>query len=469
MRAKGRLAGLRVRRHAIVTRERAAVRYSMRMQKLLLKRLWLLAPGALALALTWLAQANPQLTEELFSRGIYPWLSSAVALLPSFAEFSVAQWVVVAYVLLCAGFLAYYLVRFIRGKGERGMVAWRAVCGALAIASVTYSGFAVLCGLNYYRFTFADVAGFEIRESTPEELVELCEALAAGMNEARAEVSAGVEGDADSSTADPAESPGASSDSGAHAEAGSGSEARGMPVEPSELAQASETPSAAEQITRALEARAAQNAAAAEPDAYAEANGGFSAYAQRAVRAIERLAETYPALERPLYSPPKPVLFSELMSYADIGGMYFPFTVESNINTSGPFFTLPATMAHELAHQCGFMREDEANFIAYLTCKDDADPLVRYSGLTLAFDHASSALARTDYEAYVAVYGSLAYEVRADRSARLEYWARYEGPVAHVSNAANNTYLRANGQTDGTASYGRMVDLLLAEQRAARE
>lgn len=385
------------------------------MRKLMLKRLWLLVPGALALALTALCQTNATLTEELFSCGVYPWLSSAVAFLPSLVEFSVAQWVVIAFVLFCLGFLAYYLARLIRGKGERGMIAWRAVTGALAIVSVTYFGFTMLCGLNYYRCTFAEAAGFEICASSPEELVELCTVLAADMNEARAEI--GVAADALAETENP------------------DGEATGT----------------AEDI-----------------DAYAAANGGFAAYAHQAVRAMEKLAQTYDVLARPLYSPPKPVLFSELMSYADIAGMYFPFTVESNINADAPFFTLPATMAHELAHQCGFMREDEANFIAYLACKDNADPLVRYSGLSLAYDYASAALASVNREAYLAIYESLSEEVRADRNARSEFWARYEGPVAEMSNAANNTYLRANGQSDGTASYGRMVDLLLAEQRAAR-
>lgn len=84
------------------------------------------------------------------------------------------------------------------------------------------------------------------------------------------------------------------------------------------------------------------------------------------------------------------------MSYADIAGMYFPFTVESNINTDGPFFTIPATMGHEMAHQCGFMREDEANFIGYLACKDATDPLTRYSGYSLAYDYALSALVKAD-------------------------------------------------------------------------
>ena len=44
-----------------------------------LKRLWLLMPGAAALVLTWVASANSPLTEAWFSRGVYPWLSSALA------------------------------------------------------------------------------------------------------------------------------------------------------------------------------------------------------------------------------------------------------------------------------------------------------------------------------------------------------------------------------------------------------
>ena len=153
------------------------------------------------------------------------------------------------------------------------------------------------------------------------------------------------------------------------------------------------------------------------------------------------------------------------MSYADIAGMYFPFTVESNINVDGPFFTIPATMGHEMAHQCGFMREDEANFIGYLACKDASDPLTRYSGYSLAYDYALSALVKADRDTAVAVNDGLSEEVKADRRARAEYLKHFEGPVAEASNAANNAYLKANQQQDGTRSYGRMVDLLLAEAR----
>jgi hypothetical protein len=37
--------------------------------------------------------------------------------------------------------------------------------------------------------------------------------------------------------------------------------------------------------------------------------------------------------------------------------------------------------------------------------------------------------------------------------------------VAEKADAVNNTYLKSNNQEDGVKSYGRMVDLLLAERR----
>ena len=362
------------------------------MEKYRLKRFWLLVPGAVALVLTWLAPMNPATTEALFSRGLYLWWSSAWGFLPSLVPFSVAQWVVVAALVLIAVFIIYYIIRLVRGKGERTLILWRAMGTALAAVSIAFFLFATLCGLNYYRPTFVEEAGFEVRPSTTEELTALCENLAGEMNSARAEIDG-------------------------------------------------------------------------SPDAFAVTHGGFEAYSREAVSNMALLAEAYPALSRPLYSPPKPVLFSRLMSYADISGMYFPFTVESNINTDGPFFTIPATMGHELAHQCGFMREDEANFIGYLTCKNSDDPLTRYSGYALAYDYAITALAREDPSQAQAIAATLSEAVRTDRQERAAFWRQFEGPLAEVSHAANNAYLRANQQQDGTKSYGRMVDLLLAEAR----
>ena len=49
-----------------------------------------------------------------------------------------------------------------------------------------------------------------------------------------------------------------------------------------------------------------------------------------------------------------------------------------------------------------------------------------------------------------------------------QFWSRFETPndiVANLSQKVNDTYLQANRVEDGVKSYGRVVDLLLAEYR----
>ena len=55
--------------------------------------------------------------------------------------------------------------------------------------------------------------------------------------------------------------------------------------------------------------------------------------------------------------------------------------------------------------------------------------------------------------------------VKADIYDNSEYWKQFEGPVSEISETVNDTYLKANDLEDGTKSYGRVVDLLLAEYK----
>jgi len=87
----------------------------------------------------------------------------------------------------------------------------------------------------------------------------------------------------------------------------------------------------------------------------------------------------------------------------------------------------------------------------------------------LALVHSINRLYDADYDAFLEVNALMSEGVRLDFADNNAYWARYEGPVAEVSTAVNNTYLRVNNQSDGVQSYGRMVDLLLADYRARQD
>lgn len=161
------------------------------------------------------------------------------------------------------------------------------------------------------------------------------------------------------------------------------------------------------------------------------------------------------------YGAPKPVLNSKILAYAGISGIYSPFTGEANVNALIPAAFLPATAMHEAAHAYGYAREDEANFIAWLACSLHPDSDYRYSGALLGLTYSMNALYGADQEAWQQLRQQYSPRVAADLAANREFWKRYEGPAEELQTKVNDRYLKANGQTDGVASYGRMVDLLL--------
>jgi hypothetical protein len=163
---------------------------------------------------------------------------------------------------------------------------------------------------------------------------------------------------------------------------------------------------------------------------------------------------------------PKPALLSPLLSHLGVTGIYSPFTGEAHVNATVPAPQVPFSAAHELAHQRGFAREDEANYLGYLACRLHPDADFRYSGAMAASSYSLGALAQVAGELAVAVAERRSPAVRRDLAA-LDAWSElYHSRVTEVSHQVNDAYLRTQGLADGMASYGRMVDLLLAERRA---
>lgn len=192
---------------------------------------------------------------------------------------------------------------------------------------------------------------------------------------------------------------------------------------------------------------------------------GWDEVAKIANESFEKIAGDYKVLGS-RYNSLKTVHFSRFMSKMEITGIFWPFTMEANVNIDVPEYSIPATMIHEMAHQKGFMREDEANFIAYLVCKHSDNLIFRYSGIMLALSYAQNQLYRQNQELYEEVRAIYTEEMKNDLRYEYYYWVQFEDTViSTVSSSMNDTYLKANNQQDGVKSYGRMVDLLLAEYK----
>lgn len=192
--------------------------------------------------------------------------------------------------------------------------------------------------------------------------------------------------------------------------------------------------------------------------------GGYKSVFSRAYLGYKNASGIYQELGGS-YGPPKPVLLSEMLCYTGITGIYMPYTGEANVNIKITDFMLPATATHEMAHQRGFAREDEANYIGYLTCSLHPDKDFQYSGVMLAVIYSMDALYNADPTAYKTLSAKYSPAVLRDLRNEADFWDKYKGKVEKISSSINDSYLKSNGQKDGVESYGRMVDLLIAEYR----
>ena len=189
---------------------------------------------------------------------------------------------------------------------------------------------------------------------------------------------------------------------------------------------------------------------------------------ERVRRGMVRLGERYDWLSG-VYSVPKPVLLSELMSYTNMAGIFSAYTMEANYNADMTQYNLPFSMSHELAHVKGILRENEANFIAYLNCRNSEDADIYYAGMLSGWVYCGNELYKRDRNLWEEIYNSLDERARNDLRANNEFWAAYKGKVSEAAESFNDSYLKGRGQTEGTLSYDRVADLIVSYETGNME
>ena len=183
-----------------------------------------------------------------------------------------------------------------------------------------------------------------------------------------------------------------------------------------------------------------------------------SEMSNKLIEAYDKMNEKY-SLVVNYPSRVKPVYFSTVMSDLGITGIYSFFTGEANINVEYPDYCIPFTSAHELAHQRGISRENEANFVAFLVCISSDDEYIRYSGYLNMYEYLASALYRTDSDLYYNAVKELSDVAIADiKAAGAVYEKHKDSPLGKINDRLNDAYLKANG-TEGIVSYGYVVRL----------
>lgn len=203
---------------------------------------------------------------------------------------------------------------------------------------------------------------------------------------------------------------------------------------------------------------------------------------EKARELMQQLGQSYPQLDG-WYPKPKPLFYSDFMCQQYMQGYYFPFSMEANYNDVMNMILKPGTMCHELAHLRGFIFEDEANFISYLACIRSDDPFFQYSGYLSVLNYLNNDIFRV-YRSNPELYRKVANRIppveildvvwEDNTFVSEEEWERIDRTsfldTDMVETAADvyiDMNLKANGVSDGSISYSRVVELLLLYYRTA--
>lgn len=174
----------------------------------------------------------------------------------------------------------------------------------------------------------------------------------------------------------------------------------------------------------------------------------------------ESLKEQFPKLDY----PPKSIKNSLLrypLSIMGYSGYLNPITNEAQINGMVPAHRWPVISCHEQAHQLGFAKENEANFIAVMATLNNDDPYFQYSGSIFALRYCINDLYRRDNELGEALKAKVRPGIFVQYQASRDFWEAMDNPLEPVFDLFYSNYLKANNQPAGLKSYSYMVALLV--------
>lgn len=159
------------------------------------------------------------------------------------------------------------------------------------------------------------------------------------------------------------------------------------------------------------------------------------------------------SLKRSLYSVP--------LTYMGFNGYLNPLTNEAQVNTHIVLYKIPTTASHEIGHQLGFAKENEANFIACLATINHPNPYYRYSGLTFALRYCLNEVFARDKALGDALYKKINPGILANYKEVRDFWLLHQNPIEPLFQVSYNTFLKANNQQEGMKSYSYVVALLV--------
>lgn len=158
----------------------------------------------------------------------------------------------------------------------------------------------------------------------------------------------------------------------------------------------------------------------------------------------------------------KPSVYSYLGNYLGFQGYYNPFSGEGQVNTTIPRFLEPFVTTHEIAHQLGYAKENEANFVGFLACRSFESNVFRYSTYFDMYNYTIGEIFRRDTVLARSFQEKRHPQLVKDVQELKDFYRRYHNFVQDIVMWGYGHFLRANNQPAGKRSYNEVVSWLIA-------
>ncbi|MFM2360042.1 MAG: hypothetical protein RLY16_2035 [Bacteroidota bacterium] len=178
-------------------------------------------------------------------------------------------------------------------------------------------------------------------------------------------------------------------------------------------------------------------------------------------KAYQQAVQKYPFLQ---IRPPhlKTSMWGWLGNYTGFMGYYNPFTGEAQVNTTVPIFLQPFTGCHEIAHQLGYAKENEANFVGFLAATASKDTFFHYSVYLDLFLYANRNLYEKD-SAIAKHHGKqLLPEIKKDLLVWKQFNKAHQSLLEPIFRWLYGQYLVQNRQPSGILSYDEVTGFVIA-------
>lgn len=185
-------------------------------------------------------------------------------------------------------------------------------------------------------------------------------------------------------------------------------------------------------------------------------------------RLFERVTNAYGAAKKKYsfihYNSPsvKSSMWGWFGNYAGFTGYYNPFTGEAQVNTTVPEFLQPFITCHEVAHQLGYAKEMEANFVGFLAATASSDSLLHYSAYLDMFLYANRNLYTIDSSSSILYRNKLSESIKQDIITWKQFNKNHVSFLDPMVSWVYDKFLLSNNQPKGMLSYSEVVGYLIA-------